>query len=75
MDLIEIHRQAKGLTRKDLARLMGEGWTKEKVDKIFQTRTSIPRSETLARMMESLGMPTYPPELFKTGNTETIDEP
>lgn len=77
LDLIEIQRAAKGLTRKDVARLMGEGWTKEKLDKVFQVRTSIPRAETLARMMEALGMPTYPPELFKTGtgNGESSNEP
>ena len=62
---VEGFRKARGWSRAQLADLMGEPWSKEKLDKELSGDTC-PRAETLAEIMEALKMPTYPPSWFRS---------
>ena len=65
LEHIEGVRQAKGLTRQQMAELMGSGYSKESLDKIFQSK-HCPRAETIALMLKVLNQPTFPPEWFRS---------
>lgn len=66
LDFLEGVRKSKGITRKQLADVLGGSYTKEKVDKIFEDGAGCPRAETIAEIMEAMGLPTYPSEWFRS---------
>ena len=73
VEYIEGFRKAKGLSRAQLADQMGEHWSKEKLDKVLSGE-ACPRAETLAEIMKALGMPTYPPEWYRSKRVGGDDE-
>lgn len=73
LEHIDGFRRAKGLTRAQLADLMGGSWSKETLDKVL-SGNSCPRAETLAEIMEALKMPTFPASWFQSKKNGSDDE-
>jgi len=63
-------------SREKMAQEMGNGMTKEKLDTIIKNakKGTLPRADTLARMLEVVGLTTLPSECFGWGNPKRDDE-
>lgn len=70
IEFIEGTRKAKGMTRKQMAYKMSNGYTKEKLDKVMDG-AHLPSAHTIALMLEALELASYPSEWFEQKEEES----
>lgn len=72
LDYIDGVRKAKGLTRRQFAEMQGD-ISVEALNKIFGMESE-PHCYRLAKMLEVLNLPTFPPDWFEKEKKEHDDE-